>query len=146
MNKLNKFASQFTGKEYGEATAIGKKYFEAKNELLELNNRTQLKPHTIGVFLGEETRKGFRPSSYLLDRLSADSTRKVFVNRKAEWLFLCGRDVLGKSITRDEASEGLCLVCNEEGECLGFGEKKFVGNSVTIKNVFDKGDFLRREK
>ena len=146
MNNLNKFSEKFSGKEYLEATSIGRKYFKAKEELLSLKKKIGLQPHTIGVPLGEDTKKGFRPSLYLLERLSLDASQKIFVNDKAEWLFLCGRDVLEKSIIKDNSKNEICLVQNEKDENLGLGKKIVRGKSVTIKNIIDRGDFLRREK
>jgi ribosome biogenesis protein Nip4 len=146
MSSVNKFVKQFTGKEYLEATRIGRKYFEAKEELLNIKEKMMLQPHSIGLPLGEDTKKGFRPSLYLLERLSLDTSQKIFVNDKAEWLFLCGRDILSRSIVKDNSENEMCLVQNERDENLGLGKKIVKGKNVTIKNIFDRGDFLRREK
>ena len=65
---------------------------------------------------------------------------RVFVNQKAEQLFLYGRDIFMKSIVKGKKS-GTVLVCNEKGEPLGIG--KFEGE--TLKNVVDLGFYLRSE-
>ncbi len=146
MEDIKRFTEKLAGKEYLEATAIGRKFFEAREDLLSIKEKIGMQPHSIGLPLGERTRNGFKPSLHLLERISEESDKKVFVNDKAEWLFLCGRDILSKSITRDEASNRWCLVQNEKDENLGLGEKQVKGKKVVVKNIFDRGDFLRREK
>ena len=75
--------------------------------------------------------------------------RKIFVNRKTAWLFLCGRDIFGRGIVKSNVKKGLALVQNEADENLGYGEIiADLGNKdkVVAKNLFDRGNFLRREK
>lgn len=93
-----------------------------------------------GLVLGHK-KNNFKPSLYLLELIAKDSSKKIVINSKAEWLFLCGRDVFKDSILKKNATE-FCLVQNEKDENLGFGLIK--GNLV--KNMLDRGDFLRREK
>ncbi len=96
-----------------------------------------------GVYLGFE-KDFFVPSLWLLERLSEKVSKKVWVNSKGEWLFICKRNVLSESISKMENVENndLCLVVNQHDECLGIGKRE---NKV-IKNIFDIGDFLRRER
>ena len=79
-------------------------------------------------------------------------TNKVVLNKKASWLFICGRDVFQQGIIKAIGSQrkGDCtLVLNEFGECLGFGvltaSLKEQSGKIAIRNVLDVGDFLRRE-
>ena len=70
------------------------------------------------------------------------------VDDKAEWLFLCGRDVFAKSVVKANVKSGRVIVCNKGKEVLGYGN--IVGelgrkDKVFVKNLLDKGDFLRRE-
>jgi ribosome biogenesis protein Nip4 len=106
-----------------------------------------------GMYLGK-TRKGlFFPSFPLLTMISEEDANKVIVDRRAEWLFVCGRDLFGKGIVTLKGSPkkgDLTLVLNEDNECLGFGkivhdlnEKK---EGVAVRNIADVGDFLRRER
>jgi len=108
-----------------------------------------------GVYLGKAKEGKFFPSFNLLGMLAKKGAYRVVVDRKAAWLFICGRDVLGKSIVRVQGSgkkDTNTLVFNEFGECLGFGrivEKlggTAGGNEVAVRNVLDVGDFLRRER
>jgi ribosome biogenesis protein Nip4 len=107
-----------------------------------------------GVYLGKVKNGKFFPSFNLLAVLAKTEANKIIVDRKAAWLFICGRDIFQKGITAVQGSQqkgSHVLVMNEFGECLGFGkiirtlnaEEK--GNEVAVKNISDIGDFLRRE-
>lgn len=78
---------------------------------------------------------------------------KVFVKSKAEWLFICGKDIFKEGIMKVSGSNkkgDYALILNMHGECLGFG--KIVKNldeireGLALRNILDVGDFLRREK
>ena len=109
----------------------------------------------IGVFLGKAKEGKFFPSFNLLSILAKEGGNRVVLDRKSAWLFICGRDVLAKSILRIHGSgkkNTNTLVLNEFGECLGFG--RIVGklsgdgksDEIAMRNVSDVGDFLRRER
>lgn len=109
----------------------------------------------VGVYLGKVKEGKFFPSFNLLGMLSKKETNRVIVDRKTAWLFICGRDILRKSIVRVQGSgekNTNTLVLNEFGECLGFGrivEKLSdlaVIDKIAVRNVSDIGDFLRRER
>jgi ribosome biogenesis protein Nip4 len=108
-----------------------------------------------GVYLGKAKEGKFFPSFNLLGLLAKKDANRIILERKAAWLFICGRDVLGKSIVRvwgPGKKNTNTLVVNEFGECLGFG--RIVGNlngegandQIVVRNVSDVGDFLRRER
>jgi len=107
-----------------------------------------------GLYLGKVGKNGgFFPSFNLLNLLVDVAANKVMVNRKAAWLFICGRDVFQTGIVKVMGSKrkgDATLVLNEFGECLGFGMIMDNLNSsegkVAVKNILDVGDFLRREK
>lgn len=108
-----------------------------------------------GAFLGKVKEGKFFPSFILLSMLAQEHANKVMVEGKAAWLFICGRDILGKSIVRVYGSgkkNTNTLVLNELGECLGFGRivENLSGstrnNQIAVRNVSDLGDFLRRER
>lgn len=109
-----------------------------------------------GLYLGKAKAGKFFPSFILLSLLAKErQVNRIVIDRKSAWLFICGRDVLRKSIVRihGHAKKGTnTLVLNEFGECLGFGRilGKVTGlsldNEIAIRNVSDIGDFLRRER
>jgi len=105
-----------------------------------------------GVYLGKVKEGAFFPSFNFLNMLMGMETNKVVLNRKASWLFICGRDIFQQGVTKATGPQrkGDCtLVLNEYGECLGFGvvadSLKEQNGKVAIRNVLDVGDFLRRE-
>ncbi len=109
----------------------------------------------VGVFLGKAKEGKFFPSFNLLSILAKKDANRIVLDKKAAWLFICGRDVLAKSVVRVLGSAKRntnVLVLNEFGECLGFG--RIVGNlsggagkdEIAVRNVSDIGDFLRRER
>ncbi len=108
-----------------------------------------------GVFLGKAKEGKFFPSFNLLSMLAKKDANRIVVDRKAAWLFICGRDILAKGILRVFSSgkeHSNVLVLNEFGECLGFGRivgnlnEKGISNDIAVRNVSDVGDFLRRER
>jgi ribosome biogenesis protein Nip4 len=107
-----------------------------------------------GTYLGKVKNGKFFPSFNLLAMLARGEANKIVVEKKAAWLFICGRDVFRKGVVAVRGSRkkvAHTLVLNEFGECLGFG--KIIGsldgaakkNEVVVRNVSDIGDFLRRE-
>jgi len=149
MEELNRFVSEFADEKIGGAIKLKNSFFLAEKELIRAKGRIRKEPFSAGLFLGETKNGRFVPGASLLDILSKKTKRKVFVGKKTEWLFLCGRDVFGRGIVKANAKEGLVLVQNERDENLGYG--KITGDlskkdKVVIKNLFDRGSFLRREK
>ena len=76
------------------------------------------------------------------------SNKKIFINDKSEWIFLNGKDILGKAITKANVTNGLVFVQNKKDENLGYG--KFIldikrKDEVVVKNILDRGHYLRCE-
>ena len=110
---------------------------------------------SAGVFLGKAKEGKFFPSFNLLGMLAKKEANRIVLDKKAAWLFICGRDVLRKSIVRvvgQGRKDTNTLVFNDFGECLGFGRivenlrGSAVDNVLVVRNVLDVGDFLRRER
>ena len=106
-----------------------------------------------GTYLGKVKNGKFFPSFNLLAMLAKGEANKIVVEKKAAWLFICGRDIFRKGILSVRGSRKRgdhVLVLNEFGDCLGFGRivrglDEGVKNEVAVKNISDVGDFLRRE-
>jgi len=105
-----------------------------------------------GTYLGKIKNGEFFPSFSLLRMIAEKKANKIIVNKKAEWLFICRRDIFKQGILRVVGSQrkGDCsLILNRHGECLGFGKVLCNLNKdkrrVVVKNISDIGDFLRRE-
>jgi len=153
MKAIMKFAFQLGAKISLNADFIvekGGRYFLLNEALLKITRKDF---YYAGTYLGKVKNGKFFPSFNLLAMLTKGEANKIVVEKKAAWLFICGRDVFRKGIRAVRGSRkkgGHTLVLNEFGECLGFG--KIIGsldeaakNEVTVKNVSDVGDFLRRE-
>jgi ribosome biogenesis protein Nip4 len=149
MNKLISFVKQFTKEEVKELNSsekIGRRYFYITPELKELKDRIPMEPYSEGLPLGELKNNKFIPSIALLDILAKYSDRKVFVNKKGETVFLYSREIYEENLDKSNVDEGVCLVLNNLGEVLGYGELIKKGRNKLIKNLLDRGDFLRRER
>ncbi len=153
MKPLTTFASKF-----GAQVVLNPEFVVEKSGRFYLLNPTLRKVtrshfYYAGLYLGKTKKGKFFPSFNFLNMLLDMAANKVFPTRKAAWLFVCGRDLFSRGITKSQGSQrkgDYTLVVNEFGECLGFGmitgsfEKK--DSEVVVKNVLDLGDFLRREK
>ncbi|MFH1505611.1 MAG: hypothetical protein ABIE94_01325 [archaeon] len=141
MKLMNDFLEKFTSEKISDVVKKGRLYYSADPGLQELAKGIEKDYFSIGVPLGE-VKKDFRPSLTLLDWISKRTEKKAFVNKKAEWMFLCGRDVFYNNIVKKNVESGLVLVQNEKDENIGLG----ILSGGGIKNIIDRGDFLRREK
>ncbi len=140
---INKFIKSFTKKDLGNIINIGKKYYLVNSQLLKIKEKIGEEIFSIGVYLGEVKNEKFSPSIEFVNILSKLSDKKVFVNDKTEWLFVCGRDVFKKSIVSGDWFEGdFVFVQNSKDENLGLG--RF--DRRDVKNIIDKGLYLRMEK
>jgi len=105
-----------------------------------------------GTYLGKMKNEKFFPSFSLLMMIAERKANKIIVDKKTEWLFICGRDIFKQGIIKVMGSKkrgDYTLILNQHGECLGFG--KIIHNlngeksGFAVKNISDIGDFLRRE-
>lgn len=144
MNSFKQFVENFSDVPL-EYIDLKKNLFLESDSLREIRERIPFEPLASGLFLGKEEHQ-FRPSAALLEILSKHSDNKIVINDKAEWLFLCGRDVFNDNIVKDTSSSDLFLVQNERDQNLGLGKFVKKGRNEFVKNVFDRGDFLRRER
>ncbi len=153
MKAVVKFAFQLGAKISLNADFVvekGGRYFLLNEALLKVARKDF---YYAGTYLGKVKNGKFFPSFNLLAMLAKGEANKIFVEKKAAWLFICGRDVFRKGIlsVRGSRKKGdHVLVLNELGECLGFGKisgglDETAKTEVAVKNVSDIGDFLRRE-
>ena len=135
---------------------IGSKY--TPSEVININNKrftSTIKPPLeltgqvyTGTYLGQN-RQRFKPSSILLQMLAQEpDTHKVYVDRDTAWLFVVGKDIFDENIL--DRSDGVrlggyCLVMFGE-HCIGYGRYETSRDLIVVKNMFDLGDFLRREQ
>jgi ribosome biogenesis protein Nip4 len=144
MNDIHSFVKTFTSQKLDHIVQVRRNFFQASDELMSMKNKIGKEPFAIGTYMGSG--KPFHPSIALLDWLGSRTERFVVLDKKASWLFLCGRDVFANSIIKKNVSEGPVLVKNQLGEALGYGEFTSGKRKIAIKNLLDRGDFLRRER
>ena len=143
---MKKFISQFTKQEVvreDRVRRIGNDYFLVEPKLANALKRIRLPPLHTGLYLGRFAEKTGKPSLDLLQMLSKTNAKKAWLNEQSAWLFICRRPALAGSITKNEAKTGeLVLVMTQQNECIGYG----LFDGKNIKNYYDIGDFLRRER
>jgi ribosome biogenesis protein Nip4 len=134
---------------------IGSSY--VPDNIVNINNKrfsSSLKPPVeipeqvyTGAYLGQDRRR-FEPSSILLQKLAEEpETHKVYVDRDTAWLFVVGKDIFDENIIRRTDGVilgGYCLVIYDD-HCIGYGRYETSVDRRVVKNLFDLGDFLRRE-
>ena len=136
-------------------TDLGSKYEPGK--VVSINNKrftSSIKPPVdfpnlvyTGTYLGQN-RERFEPSSILLQLLGVElNTHKVYVDRETAWLFVVSKNVFEENIIKSVGLRlgGYVLVMYEDF-CIGYGRYETSYNRRIIRNLYDIGDFLRREQ
>ncbi|MEM4247157.1 MAG: hypothetical protein QXR48_00300 [Candidatus Woesearchaeota archaeon] len=143
---MKRFITQFTKQKLFDDALIrriGNDFFILSPELSSFLNKIKLPPLYAGKYLGRFQDNAAKPSLDLLRMLARSNAKKAWLNEKGAWMFVCKRPALAESIVKNEAKEGeLVLVLTQRNECIGYG--LFDGKG--IKNYYDIGDFLRRER
>jgi ribosome biogenesis protein Nip4 len=153
MKSIKDFARRFGSSISLDESLIAKKenrYFLINEKLKKLITKDFF---FAGTYLGKTKNGKFFPSFNLLSMIAEKKANKTIVDKKTEWLFICGRDAFKKGIMKVMGSKrkgDYTLILNQHDECLGFGrilhnldEEK---GGAAVKNISDVGDFLRREK
>ncbi|MBD3361505.1 hypothetical protein GF358_01805 [Candidatus Woesearchaeota archaeon] len=150
---MKEFIEQFTREKLFDENDILKlrsEFYLVQPELATILRKTKHQTSFIGIYLGKK-KKNFIPSSYLLEKLAKHTKNKVSVNDKGAWMFICGKHIYARSITEfnpQQKFNDLILVLNKHNECLGYGKmiNRFDSKKVAVQNIFDIGDFVRRER
>ena len=142
MIEVDEFTNKFTDDKLSNVIKVQRNFFQVYDELLKVKQQIKKEPFAIGTYIGSG--KPFHPSAALLDWIGERTERYVVIDKKASWLFVCGRDLFVNSILTKNVNNGMVIVKNELNEVLGYGQ--FEGKRGAIKNLLDKGDFLRRER
>ena len=154
MRPLEHFLIQFGIRKFekgnNELFVQDSKYFLISRQIQDIIKKTK-KPFHAGTSLGKARGKKFFPSVNLLSMIKPKTSHKIWVESKAEWLFVCGRDIFGSGISRSSPKvqkNTITLVLNSNNEVIGFGKavKSLKEKGVVVQNILDIGDFLRREK
>ena len=154
MSQIGDFIGRFNARMSLDQGLIVKK--DDRYFLLDAKLKSLIKKDFLyaGTYLGKAENGTFFPSFNLLRMIAQTDANKTIVDDKSEWLFICGRDIFKRGITRmsKPGRKGDCtLILNEYGDCLGFGRilrhmNVEDENNIAVKNIADIGDFLRRER
>lgn len=141
---VEEFLKPFGVQKKVQAELVGRSYFTFKDKSF-LSKR----PLYIGECVAHLRGPVLIPSIEFLQEIGRLAKHRVVVSPEGEWLFICGRDVFGKSIVSHTSPElnSRVVVMTQRGECLGYGD--VVGpmdGKVVVKRLFDIGDLLRRER
>lgn len=128
------------------ASLVGDRYYIEGQDLQGFTTGEQRKPYMRGLSLGMKTPQGFVPSPALLGILAIESKHKAVVHDEhVERLFLCGRDLFADKFTTT-ITEGLVLVQNARDENLGLGEIQRGEKGLHVRNILDRGNYLRHDR
>ncbi len=149
---LAELARELGAREPEHVVRIGKRSFFDPQGTLEIARRLGWDAFSVGLYLGEE-RHGFHPSSALVELLAREVQGRIVVDEKAAWLFLCGKDILmqGVVLEGEFAKGSLAIVADSHGDVLGYGRvtssfHRKAKHRQYVKNLLDKGEYLRRER
>lgn len=138
---IEEFISKFT-KEKIKYVKRGNNFFLVPDLVLKNEQKVSQKSVSIGLSLGEIKEGKFKPSFPLFNWISKHTLKKVFLTDKAAFNFLCKKNISNESIVKKGIDSGLVLVQTKNDENLGIG----IIEKDKIKNIFDRGDYLRRER
>ncbi|MFW9801392.1 MAG: PUA domain-containing protein [Candidatus Thorarchaeota archaeon] len=110
--------------------------------------------HSLGIRIGDMTKKGFRLSLQILDALAEVTDRKLVVSRQGAEAFSYGRSILKESVFKLDShlKRGQrVIVLNKDNEVLGLAALSVDGNKLkrlardrlVAKNLVDIGAYLR---
>ena len=148
MNLCEEFISLYTNKfPFKEIIRQGRQYYLSTKKQQEILNALPEQAQSFGLFLGEKTAQGFKPSPGLLELIAKNTTKIITIEEKAAWLFVCGRDIFKENIMNEQSDllSKQVIVQNEKGEVLGCAKRSKQGR-VAYKNILDIGIYLRQEK
>ncbi|MCA9477794.1 MAG: hypothetical protein KC535_01470 [Nanoarchaeota archaeon] len=139
---IKEFLQSFGDIKIADVKKIGKQYYQISPELQKEVDSLDEFPISAGLLLGEVEKGQFIPSPNLLNIINEQTKKKIILNEKSSWLFVCGRDIFMEGVIDNCFEKGPILVLNEQQEVLGVAEKK----GKEYKNIYDIGLLLRREQ
>jgi ribosome biogenesis protein Nip4 len=142
---IDEFLKPFGIKKKTDAQIVSRSYFIVKDKQF-LGKNSAYSGECIAHIRGPV----LIPSIDFLQQIGKEARRHVIINPKAEWLFICGRDIFAKGITahNNPVVGDRVVILNQHKECLGYGDMTMplTDTRVVIKRLFDIGDLLRRER
>ncbi|MBS3128911.1 hypothetical protein J4410_07250 [Candidatus Woesearchaeota archaeon] len=155
---IENFIRQFTKKkivDQKDLLVLHEKCFFVNERLKKtmeiIAKKTSQEPIYAGLYLGKQKGYTFFPSVSLLEIIKPFVHDVIVVNDEVAFLFICGRDIFSQGILKKRgtcAENTLVFVEDKENNLLGFGKRvhPITSKKEVVTNIFDVGDFLRREK
>jgi len=142
---VEEFLKQFGIKEKFSYCVLGRSFFIFDDKKL-----LKQMPLYAGECIAHERGVVLVPSVDLLQHIGRAARKRVVLSHKGEWLFICGRDIFGKSIVshNNPVVGDRVVVLNKHNECRGYGDvvAPLEEKKVVVRRLFDIGDLLRRER
>lgn len=144
---VEEFSKQF-GVNAPQSSLVGRSYFQIPKNLQKFISK---RPAFAGKCIAHIRGPVLIPSIDFLQFIGKNARKKVVVNKDGAWLFICGRDIFGKSVVSSQGNpevSDLVVILNEFNECLGYGTviAPLTDKKIVVKRLFDIGDLLRRER
>jgi ribosome biogenesis protein Nip4 len=99
-------------------------------------------PVSQGLLVGTITKNSFLASIALLRHIAPHTEKKIILNEKSAWLFVCGRDAFDQNIVSGDKKSSLVIVLDEQENVLGLAKK----TPQFYKNMLHIGTFLKENK
>jgi len=139
------FAKEFGITDVPPVTFLDGSYFIVREQEL-----LTYRPVFSGECIGHLRDDRFIPSADFLQDIGRKAKYHIVASKEGTWHIIRGKDVLGKEIIKhNNPPEGArVVILNEHDECLGYGTvvSSFSTSGRVVKNLFDIGDLLRRER
>ncbi|MFW6378803.1 MAG: hypothetical protein ACOCZV_02165 [Nanoarchaeota archaeon] len=149
-SELDTFINRFTkGDVFSETRITQSKgsFFYVPERIENLVSSAKETPSMTGLYLGTVRDGTFHASLSLLEMLKAHTKRHITLNKKASWLFVCGRDVFFENVmSAIPDDKGLFLVCDDKHEVIGLGKQDRQKGKRLVQNITDIGKRLRQEQ
>jgi len=139
--KIEEYLKQFGIKEQIDTISLNRALYRKADKTL-----LQKKPAYSGELIARQRGDTYIPSINFLQHIGKQARHKVHVDNKGEWMVICGRDLFKKSVTKhtNPQPDDKVVIINQHDECIGYGD--YQEGRIAVKNLFDIGNLLRRER
>ncbi len=147
MRTAQEFVAEFTTQPFkkifpGEMRIFKSVVYHVPFELPALDRDAVYAGERLGTLKGN----AFSPSLLLLSLLGKHTQFRTEVADKQAFLFTCGRDLFANGLSKRLSQHGYTLIIDNEGNVLGYAGMAKEKGKTLLKNLLDRGDFLRRER
>lgn len=150
MQALKRFVKQFVKEDFSyEGIQVqGREYYLQNKHIEEITQDIDEFSFGSGLYLGQRKGASFQASINMLKIIAKKTNKKIELDEHSAWLFICGRDIFieNAKIIGDSSKQELFIVQNQDEEILGLTKRTTISGKQMFKNLYDIGNFLRREQ